>query len=355
MSRRSPLLQLYFQRLREFYRQPARIFWVYGFPLVMATILGWAFQNRGPEPVFVDVVAGPGTDPLIVALDRDRSAREASGRGQVVTTVLERDAAMHRLTTGKSAVVVEARPDGSLTYHFDPTRAEAVVARARFDDALQRALGRIDKAQTADQLVTKPGARYIDRLIPGLIAVNAMGGGLWGIGFLLVNFRIGKLLKRFAATPMPRRDFLLALFGARLTFLLPDLIVLLSLGVFAFQMPVQGNLGLVVLVDAVGALAFAGIGMLIAGRAQTTESVSGLMNLVMLPQWLFSGVFFSSARFPDWSQPFVQALPLTQLVDALRAVILEGAGPIEIGSNLLILGAWALGSFLLALRIFRWS
>ena len=145
-----------------------------------------------------------------------------------------------------------------------------------------------------------------------------MGGGLWGIGFLLVNFRIAKLLKCFVATPMPRRDFLLALLGARLTFLIPDLGVLLLLGTLAFGMPIRGSLLLVIVIDVVGALAFAGIGLLIASRAQTTETVSGLMNLVMLPMWLFSGVFFSAERFPDAVQPFIQALPLTQLLNALR-------------------------------------
>jgi ABC-2 type transport system permease protein len=242
-----------------------------------------------------------------------------------------------------------------VVYQYDPTRSEAVVARARFDDALQRALGRTDVAPTREVLVKEPGARYIDRLIPGLIGVNAMGGGLWGIGFLLVNFRIGKLLKRFAATPMPRRNFLLALFGARLTFLLPDLLVLLALGVFGFGMPVRGNLALLVLVDIVGSLSFVGIGMLVASRASTTEAVSGLMNLVMIPMWMFSGVFFSYQNFPDTFHPFIRALPLTQLVDALRLVILEGATLIDVSSHLLILGAWAVGTFLLALRIFKWT
>src|SRR5262249_22529970 len=158
------------------------------------------------------------------------------------------------------------------------------------------------------------------------IGLNAMGGGLWGIGFLIVNFRVAKLLKCFVATPMPRQNFLLAILGGRLTFLLPDLAVLLLLGTLMFGMPIRGRLLVVVVTDVVGALAFDGIALLIASRTQTVESVSGLMNLVMLPMWLFSGVFFSSERFPSAVQPFIQALPLTQLISALRQVILEGAG-----------------------------
>jgi ABC-type multidrug transport system permease subunit len=182
-----------------------------------------------------------------------------------------------------------------------------------------------------------------------------MGGGLWGIGFLLVNMRIGKLLKRFAATPMPRRNFLLSLLGARLVFLIPDVVVLLLLGVLGFGMPIRGNLFVAALVIVMGALSFAGIGMLVASRAKTTETVSGLMNLVMIPMWLLSGVFFTSERYPQVMQPLIQALPLTQLVTALRSVILEGAGLVAVSPALLILGAWGLATFLIALRIFRWT
>jgi ABC-type multidrug transport system permease subunit len=242
-----------------------------------------------------------------------------------------------------------------VTYYYDPTRPEATTARLVVDDALQRASGRRDVVFVAEAEVRERGSRYIDFLIPGLMGLNTMGGGLWGIGFLLVNFRIGKLLKRFRATPMPRQNFLLALLGARLTFLIPDAAVLLLLGVFMFQMPIRGSLGLIALVEVVGALAFAGIGLLIASRVSTMEAVSGLMNLVMLPQWLFSGVFFSSDRFPAAFQPIVQALPLTHINTALRRVILEGAGITEISTSLVILAAWAVVTFFLALRLFRWS
>ncbi|MBV8230645.1 MAG: ABC transporter permease, partial [Planctomycetaceae bacterium] len=265
------------------------------------------------------------------------------------------DEVFHRLRTGKTPLVVDPEISRPLTYHYDPTRPEAVAARGAIDDILQAAHGRKDPVATQDVKVVEPGSRYIDFLIPGLIGLNTMGGGLWGIGFLLVNFRIAKLLKRFVATPMPRRDFLLALLGARLTFLIPDLAVLLLLGTLVFGMPIRGDLLLVFAIDVVGALAFAGIGLLIASRAQTTETVNGLMNLVMLPMWLLSGVFFSSERFPRAVQPLIQALPLTQVVGGLRRVILEGAGWLDVAPAMAILAAWAVVTFYVALRIFRWS
>ncbi len=270
-----------------------------------------------------------------------------------VVTLPEAEA-FRQLRVGKAPLVI-VPSDVGVTYRYDPTKPEALAARVAVDDAIQRALGRVDVVATTDELVEEPGSRYIDFLIPGLIGLNTMGGGLWGIGFLLVNFRIAKLLKRFMATPMPRRNFLFALMGARLTFLIPDVAVLLVLGVFLFGMPIRGSLFLVALIEIVGALAFAGVGMLVASRATTTETISGLMNLVMLPMWLLSGVFFSYERFPEAIHPLIEALPLTQLLNALRAVILEGAGLADVTVSLLILAAWAVVTFVVALRIFRWD
>jgi ABC-type multidrug transport system permease subunit len=361
--RSSPLIQLYLVRLRDFYRQPARVFWVYGFPTLLAIVLGFAFKNRPPAPIAIDLIQGSGSESIKAALDGHNAALAAdqkAGHPRLDSPQVEihEDSAAkahERLKYGKTPLVIEPKGSETWSYHFDPTRPEASTARQGIDDILQEANGRKNPRATSDVYITEPGSRYIDFLIPGLIGLNAMGGGLWGIGFLLVNFRIGKLLKRFIATPMPRRDFLLAILGARLTFVVPDLAVLLLLGILMFGMPIRGNLALVIAIDLVGALAFAGIGLLVACRASTTEAVSGLMNLVMLPMWLFSGVFFSSERFPATLQPFINALPLTQLVSALRQVILFGAGPVDVSPALAILAAWTVVTFSLALRFFRWT
>jgi hypothetical protein len=363
MFKSSPLFQLYLVRLRDFYRQPARVFWVYGFPTLMAVVLGLAFQNRPPAPVGIDLVNSKGADWIksaIAAHNAVLASEARSGKPRLNSAPIElnepsRDDALDRVKKGKTPLVVEPANNGSWNYHYDPTRPDASAARQLVDDVLQRAAGRTNPRATEDVIVDEPGSRYIDFLIPGLIGLNAMGGGLWGIGFLVVNFRIAKLLKRFTATPMPRRDFLLALLGARLTFIIPDLTVLLLLGTLAFKMPIRGNLALIVGIDLLGGLAFAGIGLLVGCRATTTEAVSGLMNLVMLPMWLLSGVFFMSNRFPHFLQPLITILPLTQLVNALRQVILDGDGPQAVSFSLLVLAAWAIGTFALALRFFRWN
>lgn len=357
MRRSSPLWELYKTRIREFWRQPARIFWVYGFPTVLAIVLGAAFKSRPPDAVVFDVVEASSTQKVREWIDAHNKTPRRPDQPALEPRFFPHDEAIHRLKTGRTALVVE--PTGSdsvaIVYHFDPTRPEAVTTRAVVDDALQRVNRRVEPVSVREVLIEERGSRYIDFLIPGLIGLNTMGGGLWGVGFLIVNFRRDKLLKRFRATPMPRRDFLLAVLGARLTFLLPDLIVLMSVGVFMFGMPVRGSLPLVVLIDVIGALAFAGIGLLVASRARTTEAISGLMNLVMIPMWLFSGVFFASDRFPAEMQPFIQALPLTQLLNAMRSVILEGAGLVDVAWSLVILTVWTIVTFLLALRVFRWT
>ncbi len=356
MANYHPLRSLYLTRLREFYRQPARLFWVYGFPTVLAIGLGLAFRSPSAATIQADVIESSAASQVVETIEAYNKSRTNPDPIFKLKINSEADA-FRRMRSGKTPLVVEVKGPKSIIYHYDPSRPDAPAARAAIDSVLQTAAGRPDPVTTVDERKTEPGGRYIDFLIPGLIGQNTMGGGLWGVGFLIVNFRIGKLLKRFAATPMPRRDFLLAILLARLTFLIPDVVVLLGMGVLFFKVPIVGNIGVLILIEIVGALAFAGIGMLIASRAQSMETVSGLMNLVMLPQWIFSGLFFSSERFPDMIQPLIQALPLTQLLHALRRVMLEGAGLFDgdILKALGILTVWTVVSFTIALRGFRWT
>jgi ABC transporter DrrB family efflux protein len=206
-----------------------------------------------------------------------------------------------------------------------------------------------------DVAVSEPGGRYIDFLVPGLIGMNLMSGGMWGVGFLMVDMRMRKLLRRLLATPMRPADFLAAQMTTRAVFTIVEVCVLLGFGHFALGVPVRGSLVSVFAVAILGAATFAGLGLLVGSRARRIESVSGLMNLVMMPMFLGSGVFFSVDRFPESVQPFLRVLPLTALIDALRAVTLEGLGLFSQAVPLLLLVTWAAVSFGLGLRLFRWS
>jgi hypothetical protein len=291
-ERQHPLWQLTLMRWRIFAREPAAIFWTYGFPLVLALALGIAFRNRPPEPVEVAVQASPGAEAW-----RDALAKSPS----MHVRWLNAQEAHEALRAGKVSLVVSAGQPR--TYQYDPTRPESRMARALVDDALQRAEGRMDTITVKDQLVTEPGSRYIDFLIPGLLGFNLMSSGLWGVGFVLVEMRVRKLIKRMTATPMSRTHFLLSFVLVRGLFLLGELPLLLAFAHWVFEVPIRGSLLLIVALSTLGSLVFAGMGLLVGSRAQNTQTVAGLVNLVSLPMAICSGVFFSAARFPEVFQP----------------------------------------------------
>ncbi|MCX6552566.1 MAG: ABC transporter permease [Acidobacteria bacterium] len=338
-----PLIQLTLVRLREFVREPEAVFWVVVFPIVLAATLGIAFRTQGDEPVHAGVLGGPGSEVVVSALK--------ASDGIDVTTVT-RERADLALRDGEVQVVVI--PGTPPSYRFDPTRPESRLARLAVDAALQRAAGRADRFTAGEQKLEVVGARYVDWLVPGLLGMNIMGTGMWGIGFSIVYARNRKLLKRLAATPMARSHYLLAQMLARLVSLVAEVAALIGFAWLVFSVPVRGSLMGLATVSVAGAVAFAGLGLLVASRVRTIEAVSGLLNFVMLPMWVLSGVFFSSAHFPAASQPLIHLLPLTALNDALRAVMLDGAPLAGVSGELLILSAWALVSFGLALRLFRW-
>jgi ABC-2 type transport system permease protein len=338
-----PLVELTLARLREFLREPEALFWILVFPILMACALGVAFRARGDEPVVVGVVDSAGAAEVTATLQR------APG-----VTVKPLAAAHVARALQRAEVQVVVEPGSPPVYHLDPTRAESRLARRTVDDLLQRAAGRVDVFAGREAPIEAIGSRYIDWLLPGLLGMNIMSTGLWGLGFSIVQARTRKLLKRLIASPMRRRDYLLAQLVGRLVFLGVEVGALLIFGRLAFGVPMRGSLWLVLSTCLVGAVAFGGLGLLVASRARTIEAVSGLLNFVMLPMWVLSGVFFSASNFPAPMQPFIQVLPLTALNDALRAVMLEGAGMTDVAQELALLASWGLAGFGIALRVFRW-
>ena len=337
------MFQLALARMREFYREPEAVFWVFGFPIVLAFALGLAFRNTGPGKLQVGVAAGPGDSALVAVL---------GSSPRLSATVLDSATARTRLRTGRIALLVV--PGDPLVYRYDTTRTESGLARLQVDEVVQRARGRKDVAAVRDDRVVAPGSRYIDFLIPGLLGMNLLGSGIWGVGFSVVQARQKKLLKRYMATPMKRSHYLLSFILSRLVFLIVEIGFLVGFAWLMFGVAVRGSLATLGGVAILGAFAFAGLGLLVASRARTIEGVSGLMNLVMLPMWILSGTFFSYSRFPDAMIPFVKALPLTALNDVLRAVMIDGAALATLSAPLAIVIAWGAVSFVIALRIFRW-
>ncbi|MGO9012738.1 MAG: ABC transporter permease [Bryobacteraceae bacterium] len=336
-----PLAQLTLVRFLEFMREPEALFWVFIFPILLAAGLGIAFRNRPPDVLKIATV----TPQLAQSLRQERL---------LDVEELPASAAGQALRTGKIALLAEPGPGGSVVYRYDDTNPEGRTARMLADRAIQRAAGRVDPVATATQFMREPGSRYIDFLVPGLLGMNLMGSAIWGMGFAIVDARRKKLMKRLVATPMPRHYYLLSFLLSRLLLLVVEVGVLLGFGALVFGVPVRGSLLDLMVLCVLGSLSFSALGLLIASRARTIEAASGLMNTVMMPMWIVSGVFFSAQRFPEFVQPIIKGLPLTAAIDALRMNMLQGTSLAQLTPQMGVLAGWLIVCFGLALKLFRW-
>src|SRR5882724_3475087 len=336
-------------RMRELKREPEVLFWVFAFPLLLALGLGVAFRNKPADTSSVVIVSGPDAQATLEMLQR--SPQHASIRAEIA----DQSQALKSFRLGKYDLVITPNGKNNFEYRYDPARPESVLSRTQVNDALQSAAGRKDPVPTTAVTSSEPGSRYIDFLIPGLLGMNLMNAGMWGVGFALVDMRQRKLLKRFVATPMRRTDFLLAIATSRILMMIIEVVLMLTFGVLLFHMLVLGSWASILFLGFLGSFTFGSLGLLTASRAQKLETISGLINLVMMPMWIFSGVFFSYERFPAAVQPFIRLLPLTALNDALRATILEGTPLLHQPARLLVLLVWGGVSFALAVRWFRWT
>ena len=341
---RHPLAELTIARIKEFMREPEAIFWVFAFPILLTMALGYAFREKPPDRIPVGVAEGPSAKSRLAAL-----AKSPVLQPRVYSVEAGRD----ELRRGNISLLVEEGPKP--VYRLDPTRPDARTARVEVDDALQNAAGRRDVLSAREEHVAEQGSRYIDFLVPGLLGMNLMGTGMWSIGFSVVNARLKKLLKRLIATPMRKSHYLLAQLLMRMTFLVLEAGILVAFAWIFFDVSIRGSIALFSLLCILGGTAFAGVGLLVASRAKTLEAVSGLMNLVMVPMWICSGVFFSYERFPDAAKPFIRALPLTALNDALRGVMNDAMTLAQVAPQIGVLIAWSVVAYAVGLKIFRWQ
>ncbi|MFZ0254118.1 MAG: ABC transporter permease [Gammaproteobacteria bacterium] len=344
MSRLDELRQLTWIRLLQFVREPEAVFWTFAFPVLLALVLGVAFSNRGSQEVRVGVVQVFAIAPWLDSLQR--------AEGIQVMLFDDIASARNKLRSGGLSALVEGLERPLL--HFDPSRPEGELARLRIEQALQRESGCGDTPVVEVKEITETGARYIDFLIPGLLGMNLMATGIWGSGFGIVDMRQKKLLKLFTVTPMRRSAFLAAQILSRLIFLVAEVGIIVAFGVLLLSVPFRGSVLLFAILCVLGALCFSGIGLLVSSRARTVEGVSGIMNFVMLPMWLFSGVFFSYERFPEAFHPLIQLLPLTAINDGLRRIMLEGETLGGVAVEMANLLVWTAVTFLLAVKLFRW-
>lgn len=341
----NPLRELILMRLRTFVREPEALFWTFGFPILLSIGLGLAFrEDADPPPTPIGVEQGSAAEGYLQALAASDEVRP------LLMSAQEAEAALRR---GDVALVVTGSRE--IVFRYDPARPESREARLLTDGVLQRAAGYVPRLMIAEDAERLPGGRYIDWLIPGLIGLNLMSTGMWGIGFGIVTMRQKKQLKRLIATPMKKSDFLAAQILARMAFLVLEVPPIILFAWLVFDVTIAGSFALLLALILLGTLAFAGLGLLAASRARTIEGVSGINNVIMLPMFVLSGVFFSASRFPDAMQPVIELLPLTALNDSLREVYNEGLGLAAVLPEIGVLSAWTVGAFALALYLYRWQ
>jgi ABC-type multidrug transport system permease subunit len=336
----SSLYQLTMVRFRLLSREPEAIFWIFIFPILLAFGLGIAFRNRPPDVLQVAATTTQLTQSL--ATDKGLSA-----------STMDEPTGTHALATG-NILLLAIQTQGGVAYKYDDTNPDARTARLVADRAIQTAAGQHDAVNSENRLIHETGARYIDFVVPGLLGMNLMGSAIWGMGFAIVDARQKKLLKRLVASPMPRWQYLASFLLSRLVMLVIEVVAFLGFARLVFGVPFRGSLFELSVLCVLTSLAFSALGLLISSRASTMEAASGLMNLVMLPMWILSGVFFSASRFPALVQPFVRALPLTAAIEAMRGNMLQGIGINHLMVPVAILLAWIVLPFGVALRIFKW-
>ena len=395
------LRQLVVIQFKEFFREPAILFWGFAFPMGMAWILGVAFSHKGDLVRQIAVVTHESrissgtiwptklmafkkratsgevaaiqdsvsrTDEMknperLEKIDRFEISLPASTPGvenrfRFVAVTREQSEVM--IKRGQTSLILGESASGELEFRFDPNNPEGELAflhleRHLLGDATNtNAVKSLDRSTGIVNAVTEKGSRYIDFLVPGLIALGMMNSCLWGIGWAMIDMRMKKLMRRIVATPLDRRLFLLAQAISRLFLSFLEAMVLLLFANYYFDIGISGSILAAAVLFLSGILAFAGIAICVSSRADNSRTANGLINAVTLPMFILSGVFFSYHNFPDWTLPVIRNLPLTMLADGLREVMIEGAGMIEIAPKVLKLGLTGLLTSSIGLKIYKW-
>jgi ABC-2 type transport system permease protein len=370
------LWQLIAALFREIIREPGVLFWGILFPILMSLGLGLAFTRKTDVIRKVAIInitgnSAMGSENSTVAgflqknCERNVSAAtdtwqwkytirdEKLGNSVFLFYKMQWDEAIKLLKRGTINVLLLGKND-SVEYHFDPMNPDAQLTYLKLSTIVEK--GVLQPVQTNAEIkpLTVNGTRYIDFLVPGLIAMGVMMSSMWGISYGIIEKRSKKLLRRLVATPMKKSHFLIALITVRITMNFIESLVLFLFALFAFKMTIQGNISALILIFLSGNIAFAGIAVFVSSHTSNTEVGNGLINFVVFPMMVLSGIFFSYQNFPDWSLPFIKNLPLTMLTDGIRSIFNEGAGYHEVTMPILILLATGALFFSVGLKIFKW-
>ena len=376
LVRFNQLWQLISALFREIIREPGVLFWGILFPILMSLGLGLAFTKKSDVIRKVAIInisdnSPMGSESSLVAgflqNNCEKNGSVGSGLWQWKYTIKDEklgnsvflfynmkwDDAIRFLKRGTINVLLLGKND-SIEYHFDPMNPDAQLTYLKLSTIVGR--GATQPVESSFQIkpLTVTGTRYIDFLVPGLIAMGVMMSSMWGISYGIIEKRSKKLLRRLVATPMKKSHFLIALITVRIFMNFIESLVLFLFALIAFKMTIQGNISALILMFLAGNIAFAGIAVFVSSHTSNTEVGNGLINFVVFPMMVLSGIFFSYQNFPDWSLPVIKNLPLTMLTDGIRSIFNEGAGYNEVMLPIIILLAIGTLFFSVGLKIFKW-
>ena len=345
-------------QFREYWRAPEVLFWTLGFPIMIASILGMLYSFKPPvnyKAALIEYEAPGALKNGITAPEKIHDillpGKPGSNERKISFQKMKRADAEKAYQSGMVEIIVQEMADGSLQFYFDPAneRAENLYLWINNDLHGKRS-GKTPVIVALDQ----KGSRYIDYLIPGLIALGIMNSTLWGIGWTLIEFRIKKFLRRMIVTPMRKIDFLLSIFIVRLILSIVEVSVLYTFAHYTFGVTLEGSLGVLILLFMAGHTAFGGLSILVASRTSNTRVGNGLINIITMPMFLLSGVFFSYHSFPQWMVSIIQYLPLTVLADSMRNVFLFNADLAGAAFSIIYLFTFGIIFYIAGLKIYRW-
>jgi ABC-type multidrug transport system permease subunit len=351
----SALRELYLMHLREFFRDWEIILWSVLLPVAMAWVLGVAFVQKKVTTRQIAVVGdlrqSSELREVINEIENRNISRPKKSNDHSVFrfTFTDREAALRLLRKGKIVLFIELSDEGVVRFHLDPANETSYLSYLILSRRLSQE--RVEMQLTP---VSTHGNRYIDFLIPGLIALGIMNSCLWGIGYVIIEYRMKKLMRRMIATPVSRAVILASFFLSRMTINFVEAALLFLFGYLYFGFKLQGDIGSVLLLFVSGNIAFAGLAFLLASRADNTRTGNGVINAFSIPLMLASGIFFSYTNFPEAIQPLLQYSPLALLADAFRTIFNSVGESREILIPAAILNAFGVFCFSISLKIFRW-
>jgi ABC-type multidrug transport system permease subunit len=367
----SQIYQLTFAHFLETIREPEVLFWGMLFPVLISIGLGLAFTQTAESKFHVIVVETNDTETGLVPLDSllNIYAHPSQKNGKTASTWRITDKTLGNTefnfirSDWRSAIVSLKRGEadviitdslGKMRYHFDPHNSQAQLVYMKLSALIKSPASVIDTGTASIEPLTLKGVRYIDFLIPGLIAFGMMSSIMWGISYTIIEKRSQKLLRRMVATPMKKSNFLISMMLVRIIMNVVEALILFFFAWLIFGIHIQGNIGALIVLFLAGNVAFTGIAILISSRTSKTEVGTGWINAVQMPMMILSGIFFSYHNFPEWSIGVIKVLPLTAIADGIRSIFNEGAGWMEIISPSIALSAFGVICFIIGMRTFKW-